>query len=192
MINTVVRFFLDKSSEFGLVMVQLFAVALAWITLYHLNNLIFSDISINQYVTWIFLPAFIRMLAVMVFDWAGAIGLILGAIITRDPANNDMVSMFALATISGLAPFISMKACQFMFKLPYSFEGLRAHHLFTFAFAGSVTSAGLNHFHFNYFGFDCSLDTFIPMLIGDFVGTLIMLYLAAFFLRLIRLNYQRS
>lgn len=153
--------------------------AIAWSLLYHFNQSIFETIKVNQFITWIFLPAFIRMLAVMIFGFPGALGLMLGAFITRDISSVEWMQPLFLSLISGLAPYLSMLYCQRAFGLPTTLRGLHPQHLFVFAFAGSVTSAGLNHFYFYFSSLDCNMYTFITMLVGDFIGTLLMLYLAA-------------
>lgn len=172
---------------------QALSVSLAWGLLFQLNQYLFSEISVSPLVCWIFLPAFIRMLAVMIFEWAGVFGLVLGAYITGDFSSNQHFTPLILALISGIAPFISMKFCQKSFHLPESFDGLSPHHLFIFAFAGSVVNTGLNHTFYHVSGMDYSLFmTFIPMLVGDFIGTLLMLYLAAIMIRSLRFYFQNN
>lgn len=185
--NDAVGIFWSKFlNQFSIFVIQTLSIAFAWVILYHFNQFIFDDLAINKYITWIFLPAFIRMLAVMVFEWSGVAGLIIGAYITRDLHTSSAVTPIIFALISGLAPYFAMRCCQYFFKLPHSFEGLKAQHLFVFAFTGSFTCVCLNHFSFNYFGMDCTFFTFSTMLIGDFSGTLLMLYTAALSLKLLK------
>jgi len=63
-------------------LVQSLMVSLTWILLFYLNALIFQTLSINHLVSWIFLPACIRLLSVLIFEWAGVFGLFLGALVT--------------------------------------------------------------------------------------------------------------
>ena len=179
------------SYQFAVIIIQTLSVALAWVVLYHFNQYIFDDLVINRYITWIFLPAFIRMLAVMVFEWAGVAGLILGAYITRDLHSSSVLTPLIFALISGLAPYFAMRFCQRILHLPQSFEGLKGYHLFVFAFFGSLVTVCLNHLSFNYFAMDCNLYTFTSMLVGDFVGALMMLYSAAFMLKFLK-PYMQS
>jgi hypothetical protein len=170
---------------------QALFVSLAWSLLFQLNQFIFADISVNKLVCWIFMPAFIRMLAVMIFDWAGVFGLVFGAYITRDLSIANTLTPFMLALISGVGPYVSMRFCQKSFHLPESFDGLRPQQLIIFAFAGSVVNTGLNHFYYQFSGIAYSLEkTFIPMMVGDFVGTLLMLYFAALIIRTLRYYFQ--
>lgn len=170
---------------------QALFVSLAWALLFQLNEYIFSDITVSKLVCWVFLPAFIRMLAVMIFDWAGVFGLVLGAYITRDLTVANGLTPLMLALISGIGPYLSMKFCQKSFHLPESFDGLRPQQLFIFALAGSVMNTGLNHFYYQISGLEYSLyNTFIPMMVGDFFGTLLMLYLAALIIRTLRYYFQ--
>lgn len=166
-------------------------VALSWVLLFQLNNYLFSGISVSNLVCWIFLPAFIRMLAVMIFEFAGALGLVLGAYISRDLTLAHSLTPIVLALISGIGPYLSMKLCQRSFSLPESFDGLRPQHLFIFAIAGGVVNAGLNHVYYHIAKIDYSVtNTLIPMMIGDFIGTLLMLYLAALIISALRYYFQ--
>ena len=183
----------SKIGSFTIVFItQALFVSLAWILLFQLNQFFFANIAVNKQVCWIFLPAFIRILAVMVFEWAGVFGLILGAYITRDLSATDMTTPFVLALISGLAPYLSVRLSQYSFDLPESFDGLKPQHLFIFALAGSIVNTLLNNLYYLFAGMEYSITTtFIPMMVGDFVGTLLMLYFAAIIIRSLR-YYSRS
>ena len=48
--------------------VSAIAVALLWVLLFRLNRWAFSSIDVTVFISWIFLPAAIRMLAIMACD----------------------------------------------------------------------------------------------------------------------------
>ena len=52
-------------------------VALSWVITYQLNILLFRNASISPMVSWIFLPAGIKIISVIVFDKLGVLGLFL-------------------------------------------------------------------------------------------------------------------
>ncbi len=183
---------LSLTSYTSLFLIQAVSVILAWVFLFYFNQSFLADFNVNPLVCWIFLPAFIRMLAVMLFDWAGVLGLMVGAFVTRDTHLIELSTPIILAIISGLGPYLSVRFCQTTLKLSASFEGLSAQHLFVFALAGSVINTGLNHAYYLYAEMACSVKTtFIPMLIGDFLGTLIMLYLAGITIKIIKRQFLR-
>jgi uncharacterized membrane protein YhhN len=75
---------------------------------------VFKSLEVNHYVSWIFLPAFIRIVSVLLFGWAAVIGLIIGAIIINhlSPKLGDLyapvvVYMIVIATMFSSAIMIS-------------------------------------------------------------------------------------
>ena len=45
---------------------EICAVALLWVALFEVNNWLFSITEVSRYINWIFLPAALRVLAVLV------------------------------------------------------------------------------------------------------------------------------
>jgi hypothetical protein len=69
------------------------SVAALWVGLFKFNSIFFEYLGVSQYISWVFLPAAIRMISVMLFDWVGAAGLFVGAVITSDPVLNHNFRM---------------------------------------------------------------------------------------------------
>ena len=163
---------------------EILVIALLWASLFRLNEWLFSTISISQHINWIFLPAALRMVSVMLLGATGSIGLILGALITSNPAS-PVIDALALATLSGLCPYISVAICNHLFKLPSDLGGLSAKQLVYFALAGGVLSVVPHHLYFYSLNHVSYLfEGAGPMLVGDIVGALIMLYAANLIIRL--------
>lgn len=160
-------------------------IALLWVSLFKLNEWLFNATSISQHINWIFLPAALRMVSVMLLGTTGAVGLVIGAFITSDTAG-PLIDALALATLSGLCPYISVAICNNLFKLPHDLGGLTAKQLVYFALAGGVISVIPHHLYFysrdhvSYF-----FEGAGPMLVGDIVGALIFLYAANLAIRLV-------
>ena len=164
-------------------------VMIAWVLLYKFNMWAFKSLAINSFVSWIFLPAFIRMLSVLLFGWSGVAGLILGATITSPPI--EIVHSLPLAFISGLAPMLAYKICQHILKLSNSLEGIRGLDLIILAFSGALTCVALNGLYFSQHNLPANFTTcLLPMFFGDMLGSLIMLYLAALILKAITSLYR--
>jgi hypothetical protein len=163
-------------------------VAAAWVLLFEVNRWLFADAAVSSYVSWIFLPAAIRMLAVLLFEWAGVLGLLVGGFLSAQ-IDFDMGAGEALllSTLSAIGPMIAYIVTRRWFGLPRELSGLTPRHLLVFAIAGSLSSTLL---HQGYFFLNETSDTqpldAIPMFVGDMVGTLVVLYLASAILRLAR------
>ena len=161
-------------------------VALAWLMLYELNNWLFSRIHLTGFISWIFLPAASRMFAVMVGGWAGTLGLFFGAILTNlSLLKYEPFNIVMLAGLSALGPLVAFNLCTRWLKLPRDLAGLQHSQLFVFAVAGAIFNSFPHNLYFYFKGL--SPDAWsgvVPMFVGDLAGTLIVLYLASFAIRL--------
>lgn len=119
------------------------AVALLWLTVFRFNILLFSNTALSERIHWIFLPAAFRIIAVLIYGWRGAVGLMLGAYLTLPHANPDDVFYEILLSISsGVAPLIAVLLCQRLFTIRNDLSGLNAWHVIALsiscAFANSI------------------------------------------------------
>jgi len=167
------------------------AVALLWVLLFRLNRWAFSSIDVMIFISWIFLPAAIRMLAVMACDWVGALGLFGGALFTSqiDPAA-DLTDGILLAFLSATGPLVAFWFCTRLLSLPSNLTGLTAKQLLVFATMGAVFNSVPHNIYFYLSGRMTSpIEGLVPMFLGDLLGTVVMLYVVSFALRLI---FKRS
>jgi hypothetical protein len=167
-------------------------VALAWFALFELNAWLFSRIHLTGFISWIFLPAAIRMLAVMVGGWAGALGLFLGAILTNlSLLKYEPFNIVMLAGLSTLGPLVAFNLCTRWLKLPRDLAGLHHSQLLVFAVAGAIFNSFPHNLYFYFTGLSPDAwSGIVPMFIGDVTGTLIMLYLASLAVRLFTKDAQ--
>jgi hypothetical protein len=162
-------------------------VATVWVALFQLNDLLFSELNLTGFITWIFLPAAIRMFAVMIGGWAGALGLFVGAILTNlSLLEVEPLNAMVIAALSALGPVIAVHLCTRWLQLPGDLAGLQRSHLLVFALAGAV----FNVFPHNLFFYTIGLSHdawsgVLPMFVGDLSGTLVVLYLASFSIRIV-------
>jgi hypothetical protein len=166
-------------------------VALLWVLLFRLNRWALSSFEVTVFISWIFLPAAIRMLAVMACDWAGALGLFAGALLTNqaDPAA-DLTDGMVLAFLSATGPLLAFWFCTRLLSLPATLTGLTARQLLVFAAMGAVLNAVPHNIYFYLSGRMASpIEGLMPMFLGDLLGTVVMLYAVSFALRLI---FKRS
>ncbi len=161
-------------------------VALAWFALFELNAWLFSRIHLTGFISWIFLPAAIRMLAVMVGGWTGTLGLFLGAILTNlSLLKYEPFNIVMLAGLSALGPLVAFNLCTRWLKLPRDLAGLHHSQLLVFAVAGAIFNTFPHNLYFYFTGLSPDAwSGIVPMFVGDVAGTLIMLYLASLAVRL--------
>nr|MBL8412285.1 hypothetical protein [Dechloromonas sp.] len=160
-------------------------VASAWVVLFLLNHWLFTSLEIHQYIAWIFLPAAVRMLAVMQFGWIGAIGLFVGALVTNGPILLSQPAVaFSLSALSAIGPVIATYMGTRILAVPRDIGSLDMLHLYVFAALGAVCSSVLHNLYFWRDGVPAHWeDSLVPMLLGDMLGTTIVLIAGAVVLR---------
>ncbi len=180
---------ISQSRKMSWVLSLLFVlcVAVSWILLFKLNELIFTSVSFNEHIAWIFLPAALRMLAVMVFEWLGVLGLFFGAIVTCEAMSFDNFSeTMIISGISALGPMLALIICTHLFKLPSSLSGLDLKKLTIFGLIGAACNVIPHNLYFYIADrMETPFAGITPMFIGDVAGTLIVLYVLALLQRFI-------
>jgi len=171
----------------GAMILFVMGVTTVWVVLYLLNNWLFSEVYLNSFISWIFLPAAIRMLAVMINGWAGVLGLFLGAILTNlSQLHLEPINVLVLAGLSALGPLAAVHLCTRWLKLPVDFAGLQRSQLLVFAVTGAIFNVFPHNLFFYMTGMsDDAWSGVLPMFVGDLAGTLIVLYVASFSIRMV-------
>lgn len=165
------------------------AVALAYVLFFRLNEWLFSVAKVSDYVSWVFLPAAIRMLAVLLLGWFGVAGLYLGSLSMLGQAfTADPWAAFIIAGISSLPCLLAARLVQRWQGVASDLAGMTGRQLLIMGVAGGLANSAA---HTIYFAWDAQstgpLAGFVPMFVGDTLGTFLMLYLGALVLnRLLR------
>ena len=160
--------------------------AIAWIGLFELNAYLFEGLVVNQNVSWVFLPAFVRVLSVLLAGYAGVVGLFVGALFTNLPINSvELIDVLALTSLTAINPLLAVWLLVRYFGLKTDLSDLRWWHLIAFATAGAISNVVLTQTYLSHsLRQDVSTGSWWPMLVGDLVGTFVMLYAASFLMRL--------
>lgn len=161
------------------------AVAVVYVLLFELNRFLFSRMEISSHVSWVFLPAAIRMISVMLLGWAGVAGLYIGSMSLLAPSfSMDPLHAFLLAAVSSVPCLLAARIVQRLQRVSSDLAGLTGRQLAVFGLAGGLASSGAHTLYFAATaGSTAPLANFIPMFVGDTVGTFIILYLAAIVLQ---------
>lgn len=160
-------------------LLQVLGTVGAWIGLFKLNAWFFGYFEWTQEISWIFLPAAVRLLCVMLFNWRGALGLWLGTLVTNEPEfGNDLLQSLVVATISATGPLTAMYFTMRYLKVSMDLRELTAGKLTVFAFVAALCNAAPHNLFFWVTGHASSPFTgLIPMFVGDIAGTVLVLYL---------------
>jgi hypothetical protein len=95
--------------------------------------------------------------------------------------------VLALATLSSVPSLLAARLVQRALQIGHDLAGMTGRQLLVFGLAGGVTSSLVHTLYF--VGREGSLAPFhgfVPMFVGDSMGTLLMLYAGAIGLRRIR------
>ena len=166
-------------------------IALVYWLLYQLNGWIFTNFEVSKSISWIFLPAAIRVFAVLLFGWEGVAGLLFGSIVMAFPWHGDAsVNSCIVSVLSSLSPMIAVTSGAYLMKTKSDLHGLGAKQLFVFALLGALFNSVIQNMYFQLSGTAKSwLTGLVPMFVGDFIGTMIVLYCASM---LIRFSLRRA
>lgn len=163
-----------------------FATALAWAALYRLNDIWSDALAWSDGVTWLFLPAALRPLAILLFGLRGAAGLFLGSLLTMSMFTDaPMERVVSVAALSALAPLAAVTCVVRCLNLRHHLRGLTTLHLLLVVVASAALSVTLHNLY--YWNTDFHADLFsgmLPMFVGDLLGTFVVLYVARSALKL--------
>ena len=152
-------------------------VAAAWTLLFELNLAWFAATEHSARANWIFLPAALRLLAVLLFGDVGAIGLVIGAFYTLPPlASGELVHGMVLAGTSGLAPLIAVGIGRRHFAIASDLAGLRALHIVVLAISCAAANAIILNGYLLVTGqLAGDLRQIFTVFVGDVAGAAIVL-----------------
>lgn len=144
-----------------------------------INELAFNNSEFIRGINWIYLPAGIRLLCLLLFGMSGAIGILIASWLISFfyffP--DDFIRSFAGGIISTIAPSLVYMVARQLFGVHASLSNLTARRLFMCAIAYAISNALLHHIWFALRGSAGNLyESFLVMFIGDLTGTLLVLY----------------
>lgn len=117
-------------------------VATAWSISFLLNGWLFSFTQFTHYANWVFMPAALRLIAVLLFDEIGALGLVIGAFLTMPDKSFEQLLPQALVSVSsGLAPFVTVRAGRRLLGIPQSLRGLRTFDIIALSIGCAAANA---------------------------------------------------
>jgi hypothetical protein len=156
-------------------------VAVAWPLFLWLNQGLFASLSYMAWAGWVFLPAAMRILAVLLFEEAGAIGLVLGAYYTMHwgPVL-DGPHQIMLSISSGLAPWLAVWVCRRLIDLGDDLRSLRPVHIVVLSVAGAAANSLLVTATLGLAGrLEGDLRPLMIVFLGDLNGTAIVLFVVS-------------
>jgi len=155
---------------------QVFGTAAIWVVLFRFNDWLFGYIELSQVISWVFVPAAVRLLCVMLFGLSGALGIWLGALLTNHAFTGPSQSLI-VATLSAGGPVVAMLIGKRWLRISSSLHGITPAKLFQLSVLAATCNAIPHNFYFWVIGMVPDPVTGVgPMFVGDLLGTLLVLY----------------
>jgi hypothetical protein len=152
---------------------------LAFVAMLVANEWLFTRLEFVPGINWIYLPAGMRLLCVLLFGDAGAIGLLLVSwlVCFFYFFPDDYLRSFMGGVLAAAAPYLANRLAQQVFGLRASLTNLSPGRLLVCIVLYSIASPLLHHIWFAvHGGTEDLVHSFIVMFVGDLNGTLIVVY----------------
>jgi hypothetical protein len=166
------------SSSASLFLMGVLISALLYSTLFFLNDLVTEAVKYDLGVSWIYLPAGLRLLLILIFGLAGAIGIAVAsfAISYFGVFPTDLVTCIGIGLISGFAPLLAKLLIVSSIPINNDLSNLSLQKIIICVIAYAFISAGLHQYWFELRDLESSsLDHFLVMFIGDIAGSILLI-----------------
>jgi hypothetical protein len=165
--------------------------AALWYAFVPVYSWIFSWAEFGPGINWVYLPHGIRMVLVLLFGVAGALGFSLGAqllsftLLPSQLANESATLHLALGVVPGFAAWLAARLTvkdwpgRYLWQAaPADVASIDGSRLLLLAFASAVLNSAGHGMAWFTFGNDLAHlgDRFFAMFVGDLLGALILLY----------------
>jgi hypothetical protein len=154
------------------------ATVVLFCSLIALNELLFTRLEFAPGINWIYLPAGMRLLCILLFAEAGAIGLLIASwlVCFFYFFPDDPIRSFVGGILAAAAPYLVYRVMLVSAGARTSLADLTPRRLLLYAVAFSIASPLLHHIWFAIQGQTDLMHSFLIMAAGDLAGTLIVLY----------------
>ncbi len=166
-------------------------VALTWIAVVEFNESVFSGAQLTLFANFIFLPALLRPLAVLLFGGAGVIGLFIGSMITFPMSSLSLLSLTCVAAAGSLPAWLAITLMRqtkpLSAQLGQDLAGIQSQTIIVIALISSLFNAIAHFVAFWYIPqMQHSFAQLGTMIVGDTIGSFMLLWLVSILLRAFR------
>jgi hypothetical protein len=154
--------------------------ALLYSALFFLNDWVTETIKYDLGVSWIYLPAGLRLFLILIFGFTGAIGIAVAsfAISYYGVFPPDLITCIGIGLISGFAPLLAKRVVVTNVNISNDLSNLSLQKILFCVVVYAFISAGLHQWWFVLRGLESgSLNHFLVMLVGDIAGSILLIAL---------------
>jgi hypothetical protein len=164
--------------------------ALSYTFLFYINDWLTSELIFSLGVNWIYLPAGLRLFLTLIFGLPGAIGITLVSFLISyyGEFSRDLILCIGIGLVSGFAPYLARVFVISNVRLTSDLSDLNFQKLVICILIYALLSAGLHQWWFSTMGLENAggLSHFSVMLIGDVLGSLLLISLIKYSLDVLK------
>lgn len=165
--------------------------ALLYIALFFLNDWLTQSLKYDLGVSWIYLPAGLRLFLILIFGLAGAIGIAVAsfAISYFGAFPADLVTCIGIGLISGFAPLLAKGLVVSNVPINNDLSNLSIQKIILCVVVYALVSAGLHQYWFEVRDLESgSLNHFLVMFVGDIAGSILLIAVIKYSIDLLKRN----
>lgn len=159
-------------------LIEIFISCSLYVGFFFLIGFATENFKVNSNVSWLFLPAGLRIFLTLIFSYTGAIGLTIAALIINYFADfpHDLITTFGIALICGFSPLISRLLVINHIRVDPDLNNITAQQLILIILIFAFFSSGLHQLWFITLSLEIGgWNSFIAMFIGDILGSIVFL-----------------
>ena len=162
---------------------------------FELNKILFDDLLFVERVHWIYIPAGIRLILVLLFFELGALGILLGALCLNYVYYFNGEHLFAIGTsmLAAASPWLARYLSVSWLKMDLNLRGLTNDMLLKVSLLFAVLSSCLTQ---GWFYWNGKTDSFwmaaSVMAVGKWLGTVLVLAILRMLLKLAPILMSRD
>ena len=163
--------------------------ALLYSSLFFFNDWVTEDLKYDLGVSWVYLPAGLRLFLILIFGLAGAIGIAIASFTISyfGVFLPGLVTCIGIGLISGFAPLLAKWLVVSNTPINNDLSNLSLQKLIFCVVVYAFMSAALHQYWFVLRGLESGgLDDFLVMFIGDIAGSILLIALIKYGIDLVK------
>ena len=162
---------------------------LLYSALFFFNDWLTETVKYDLGVSWIYLPAGLRLFLILIFGLAGAVGIAVAsfAISYFGVFIPDLVTCIGIGLISGFAPLLATWLVVSNIPINNDLSNLSIQKIIFCIVVYALVSSGLHQYWFELRDLESgSLNHFLVMFVGDIAGSVLLIALIKYSIDLLK------
>jgi hypothetical protein len=178
-----------SSERWRVFLVGVLISTLLYSALFFFNDWLTETVKYDLGVSWIYLPAGLRLFLILIFGLSGAIGIATAsfAISYFGVFPPDLVTCIGIGLISGFAPLLAKWIVITNVNISNDLSNLSIQKIILCVVVYALVSSGLHQYWFELRDLESgSLNHFLVMFVGDIAGSILLIALIKYSIDLVK------